>query len=125
MAANPGVIFAYHNAIYQPVSHYWQQVPTISEALIAHENVHLARQGKTEEGTQLWWHQYLTDVDFRYNEELLSHRAEYQHMILNAVNRNQRRGALHIVAKKLASPLYGRMKTEKQCQLDILENDDD
>jgi len=108
MAAKPGVVFAYGDKIYVPSG------KALSPELIDHENIHCARQ--LEIGVELWWDKYLSDVNFRYFEELLAHRAEYQCMIARAPNRTARRLALKVVAQKLSSRLYGGMVTMDQAK---------
>lgn len=113
MAVNDGVIFAYDNAIYNPSG------GEISPALQVHEAVHARRQ--REIGVDHWWHLYLCDEKFRYEEELLAHRAEYHKaMDLARRSRQQKRSCLRVVAKRLASPLYGKMASKKKAMLDIL-----
>jgi len=114
MADKPGVIFAYNGAIYVPCG------SNVSEPLQAHEAVHCKRQGNTEDSTIEWWDTYLRNAEFRYNEELLAHRAEYFKAIEISRNRNQKRHALKSISKKLAAPLYGRMVTRSQARNDIL-----
>ncbi len=114
MADNYGVVFAFNGAIYSPSGN------EIPYSLIKHEEVHCARQGGTEAGSIEWWEKYLKNMEFRYSEELLAHQAEYRACIENALNRNMKRRALKQIAKRLASPLYGKMVTKKQAQLEIL-----
>lgn len=109
-ASGSGVIFAYAPDIYAPGG----QVPA---QLIAHEEVHIQRQ--QDIGVENWWALYLTDAKFRYDEELLAHRAEYRHMISADTSRQVRRSALKIVAKKLCAPLYGSMVTVQQAMKDL------
>lgn len=114
LAASPKVIFAYHPNIHVPCG------SKLPQALIAHEMVHIHRQELV--GVEKWWDDYLAMPAFRYQEELLAHRAEYQSMISGMVpNRNMRRSALKIVAKKLAATLYGNMVSPKQAAEDIME----
>lgn len=113
-AAAPKVIFAYHPNIHVPCG---QKLP---QALLAHEMVHIHRQELV--GVEKWWDDYLIMPAFRYQEELLAHRQEYVTMISGmAPNRNMRRSALKIVAKKLAATLYGNMVSPKQAAEDIME----
>ena len=114
MANNGRVIFAYHDTIYNPSK------LTLSPSLIAHENIHLIRQGKTEEEAMEWWGNYLTDPDFVYKEELIAHVAEYLDMAMRARNRPERRRALKYVAKKLASPLYKTGLTPNKAAKEIM-----
>ena len=99
------VIFAWGYIIYNPMN------INIPPQLVAHETVHGARQIKDIAG---WWRRYIDDDAFRLAEEILAHRAEYRSLIKNALNRNQRRSALKATAKRLSSPLYGRMMTQSR-----------
>lgn len=108
-----GVIFAYDNTIYVPTG------GIITPHLMAHESVHGERQNKL--GIKKWWSNYLHDMSFRYNEELLAHRAEYLSMIAETPNRATRRSALKFVAKRLASSLYGCGGGAKQAADDIFK----
>lgn len=97
-ASRPGVIFCYGDTIHNPSG------GAISEALIAHERVHSLRQGDDPAG---WWQRYIADRSFRFYEELAAHQVEYLTMS-RGCGRAQRRHALHVIAKRLAGPLYGR-----------------
>ncbi len=112
-AMTKGVMFAYDGAIYNPSG---QAIPP---QLIAHENVHLERQKII--GAEVWWSRYLTEPEFRYYEELLAHRAEYKWLIGAALNRQERRTALVLTAKRLASALYGSMVSVNRAKEDILD----
>lgn len=109
-AVKEGVIFAYGDRIFNPSG---IQIPP---SLLDHERVHCERQRMM--GVDAWWNKYLVDPKFRYEEELLAHRAEYAKASEGA-NRQQRRYHLHHIAKRLASPLYGRVRSLEQCKKDI------
>lgn len=109
-AVNRGVIFAYAPYIYVPSGN------KLPPQLIAHEEVHIRRQEK--QGVENWWFAYLTDPAFRYEEELLAHRAEWEKLTEGA-NRQVKRAALKEIAKKLAAPLYNKMVTRAQAEEDI------
>lgn len=96
-AVNPEVIFAYDGNIYSPSG------KTIPPALLAHEEVHLNRQ--VMHGANGWWEHYITDHDFRYNEELLAHVAELK-MQLVSKDRNYGAALLMRTAMRLIAPLY-------------------
>lgn len=115
-ASMPGVIFAYNDAIYVPSGN------DLPLELIAHEMVHLARQKEHIGGAEGWWDDYLVSVNFRFMEELLAHRAEYQSLIARAMNRKARKMALLHVAQKLAAPLYGNMVSVKQAKAWLTED---
>lgn len=93
---NPGVLFAFDGNIYNPSG------SVIPPALIAHEEVHLNRQ--RDAGPTQWWDQYLIDSEFRYNEELLAHAAEFK--VQRAGDRNASARLLMATALRLVAPLY-------------------
>jgi hypothetical protein len=103
----PGVMFAYDGNIYNPSG------IVIPPALIAHEQVHLDRQkamgprplSTTQySGADLWWDRYLEDCEFRYNEELLAHVAEFK--MQKSSDRNVSASLLMRTALRLIAPLY-------------------
>lgn len=110
-ASGPGVVFAYGYSIYVT-----GRIP-LQPAILAHELVHCERQIRM--GVENWWSNYLVDKSFRYDEELLAHRAEYQALVENVPTRQQRRRILADIAKKLSAPLYGRMVTFEQAKKDL------
>lgn len=93
------VIFCWGHTIYNPMN------IEITDELIAHERVHSARQERT--GIEPWWKRYLVDVEFRLDEELPAHKAEYQHYCRYHPDRNARARFLEYTAQRLAGPLYG------------------
>ena len=91
-ARRKGVMFSYGSIIYAPHG------TRVSPALKAHEGVHGERQ--LEIGIEKWWDQYIDDKQFRFHEELLAHRAEYDWWrTFKAANR--RRMALYDIAQRL------------------------
>lgn len=95
-AAEPGVIFAWGDAIYNPSG------IVIPPALLAHEAVHGRRQYI---GIELWWDEYLTDPEFRYAEEIPAHAAEF--IALGSLrDRNYRAKVAMATARRLIAPLY-------------------
>jgi hypothetical protein len=106
-ADGPGVMFAYDGNIYNPSGN------VIPPALIAHEQVHLDRQkamgprplSTTQySGADLWWERYLEDSEFRYNEELLAHAAEFK--VQRTRDRNFVARLMVDTALRLVAPLY-------------------
>ena len=95
-ADGPGVLFAYYPNIHNPSG------IVVPPALVAHEEVHLHRQ--RDAGPIRWWDQYLTDTEFRYNEELLAHAAEFKAQ--RAGDRNASARLLTATALRLIAPLY-------------------
>ena len=106
---SPNVIFTYGGTIYSPNS---KKIP---EHLIQHELVHSRRQGDDPDS---WWKSYIEDIDFRFQEELKAHEAEYESCL--KYGRNVRKRQLKIAAMHLSGSLYGNMVTKKKAEELIL-----
>ena len=105
------VMFAYDGNIYNPSGN------VIPPALIAHEEVHLRRQ--TTVGADHWWEHYLRDSEYRYNEELLAHVAEFKAQ--RVTDRNFVARLLLATALRLVAPLYNYQppRTLQQAMKDL------
>ena len=106
-AANKGVIFTYGNTIYNPTG------GPVSDELKAHEAIHCARQGNDIAG---WWDRYLSDPEFRLDEELPAHRAEYRRFLFTHRDREECNAYLLRISERLASPLYGHLVSPNQAR---------
>ena len=106
------ILFAWGDRIYNPTG------IVVPKELIAHELIHGERQGTDEARIVAWWEKYLTDSQFRFDEELPAHKAEY----LALVKRHSNKRVLYLdyVAEKLSAPLYGNMVTKKEAATAIL-----
>lgn len=103
------IIWSWGDVIYNPTN------IDISRELLAHEAVHGVRQ--IAHGLEKWWDLYLQSRDFRYNEEVLAHRAEWQHLAKWGKADAKR---LALVAGRLASPLYGNMLDPADAEFELL-----
>lgn len=106
--AKPGTFFCYGRAVYIPNG------GNLSPSLMAHETVHADRQTAYPGGPAAWWERYLVDPQFRFDEELPAHVAEYR--CFDGDTRNQRRFMLRQIAARLSGPLYGRLVTMHQAK---------
>lgn len=97
---NEGTVFAFAPNVYVVGR------GRLHPAIRAHERVHFKQQGKDPEG---WWKRYLSDDQFRYDQELAAHRAEWHHVRANVRDRNDRATTLRQIGGRLSSPLYGSM----------------
>jgi hypothetical protein len=104
----PSVMFCYGDTIYAPGG------IVVPPQLIAHEAIHSERQGDSPGD---WWHRYLHEIEFRYSEELLAHRAEYAAMLTSPL----RKRYLKAIAKRLSGPLYGHANTFEKAKHAIQE----
>lgn len=107
------VLFAWGDTIYCPVP------CPIRPHLLMHEKAHGARQIET--GIEEWWKRYLSDPEFRLEEEKIGHLAEYQWLADRCASRADRRRNLSHVASRLSSALY-RYKITKDEARRFLEN---
>ena len=96
-------IFAYANQIYNPGRQ------TLPVWLIEHEKVHFQQQADI--GVRKWWDRYLSDVEFRLNQEMPAHRREYFEFCKVNADRNSRSMYLQQMARRLAAPMYGSIIT--------------
>lgn len=103
------IIFSYGNVIYNPKG------GTITPELMVHEEVHGGRQQAM--GVDNWWDKYIADPEFRLNEELPAHRAEFRLYCANHRDRNARARYLMQIAQRLAGPIYGGCVTYTQAKL--------
>lgn len=104
------VIFSWGDIIYA-------RIPDLHPAILVHEGVHGGRQTDILD----WWARYMVDPAFRLAEEIPAHIAEYAWWKAHG-NRHERRAALVIIAKRLASPLYGSMTTRSHAETILRKN---
>lgn len=100
-ARGQGVMFTYGGTLYVPGGTH-----LVTPALLAHEQAHSVRQLGLHPAD--WWNIYLVDKIFRLEEELVGHRAEYQHLLKQFTGKFLDQHVRH-VCERLSGPLYGRM----------------
>ena len=103
------IIWSWGDVIYNPTD------IDIPRELLAHEAVHGVRQ--LAQGLEQWWDKYLINRDFRFEEEKLAHRAEWQYLAKWGQGSAERLG---LIAKRLASPLYGNMLHLDDAEFELL-----
>ncbi len=91
------VVFTYGDTIYAP-----NGVP-IPDHLLAHEEVHAFQQANPDE----WWEKYLTDVNFRLEQETEAYQMQYRAFCKHHKDKNARFRFLHSVTTDLSSKIYG------------------
>lgn len=110
-AKKDGVLFAYGEDIFNPSN------AVIPKWLIAHEELHCARQTNPE----AWWQRYLFDREFRYQEELVAHTAEYRSACRAMKGGSMSKaGLLDRTARRLIAPFYGYRISLHQALQDVL-----
>ena len=111
-------IFTWNDTIYNPSG------AKLPQWLIAHESVHMQQQAEDPES---WWTRYLVDPQWRFEQELEAHRAEFNVYCISPgalMNRNKKRAFLKALARRLSSPIYGRCATYQQCRMAIKRGPD-
>lgn len=103
-------IFAWDGTIYNPSN------GVLTTPLIEHEMVHFKQQnGKPEE----WWNKYLSDIEFRVQQELEAHKMEYRSFCKENKDRNKQAKYLFEISRRLASPMYGNVMSIKEAMRKI------
>lgn len=108
---NPRVIFTYGDTIYNPGG------GKIDPSLMVHEEVHMLQQGDDPQG---WWDKYVTDVQFRLDQEVEAYRTQYKFYLENycmkngKVRRSRLSKFIRRVAGDLSSSIYGGIVTYDQ-----------
>lgn len=97
----PNAIFAYGFYIYNPGG---RPLPPYK---MVHEMVH--GQQQLEVGVEWWWDRYMEDKDFRLQEEIPAHHADYKSFCRHYKDRNQQNDYLNHLAELLSSELYGNL----------------
>lgn len=87
-------VFTYGDAIYNPSGR--ELLPDV----IYHESIHAEQQGNAPD---LWYTKYLSDPDFRYEQELEAYGKQYQY----AVDAGARGKMLDWLLEKMALALSG------------------
>jgi len=96
------IVFSYFPDIYNPSG------KTIYADLMIHEEMHLAEQERM--GVDKWWHKYLHNKDFRFEQEIIAFAAQYAYG-LKAYKRKVADKMLSDFALSLSDGIYGKMNT--------------
>lgn len=92
------VVFTYGDTLYNVPKGY-----KLPDHLIVHESVHVRQQVDPAE----WWNRYITEPEFRVEQEIEAYGAQYRYFEEHFADRNARATFLFGLAKDLASPAYG------------------
>ena len=103
-------IFCYGNAIHNPFGRH------VTPDLEVHEGKHSEQQGSDPEH---WWMKYLTDKDFRLEQELEAYAVQYLFALKYVKNRQLTEWLLGNMAKALAGPQYGDMLNVGEAEVQI------
>jgi len=90
-------IFPFSNIIYNPSG-----LP-IPQDIMIHEVKHIAQQGNNPEA---WWKRYITDKQFRFDQELEANQEQYKFVCKVLKDRNQRTRALLTISRNMSGEVY-------------------
>jgi len=93
----PDAVFAYYPNIYNPSG------KVMFEDIVEHEKAHLERQEKI--GVIEWYNKYITDQEFRLNEEIIAYSKQY-YFLKSKIRNRELKEALQEMAHALAND-YG------------------
>ena len=102
-----GIVYAYGGKIYAPDNNN-----DLGYDIHEHERVHFA-QHERHGGSEAWWDRYLSDVQFRLDQEVEAYCAQLAYIDAH-FGRQSRRHSRDYICSTLASPMYGNLVTKKQ-----------
>ena len=102
------VVFAYGDILYNPTG------AEISSDLRVHEETHSQQQKDFRGSVEMWWKEYLSNPEFRLDQEAKAYRAQYIFYMKEnggqkSRGRQVRRTFLHKISTDLSSSLYGKI----------------
>ena len=109
------LVFTYFDGIYTGT--------VLHTDVFVHECAHYIRQGDGADELQAkdWWMKYMSDPEFRYQEEMIAYREQYQFILrLAKGNRQTAFNAAKGLAMELSGPLYGNLRSFNTALGDIL-----
>lgn len=107
-------IFCYGDTIYNP----WKR--NVTPDLEIHEEVHFKQQGTAPD---LWWDKYLSDEQFRLNQETEAYGEQYKfaQKLVDEIRggSKMKKWALESMAKALSGETYGSLLTYHEAEAKI------
>lgn len=103
---NKGTVFTYGQTIYA------KEMP--DTPLMEHEKIHVIQQMTFPGGPDAWWAKYLSDTDFRLNQEIEAYSVQYYTAASMTKDRNRLFKYLHSLATTLSSDMYGGLLSTKE-----------
>lgn len=82
--------------------------------LLQHELTHCQRQKFDKGSAKRWFELYMTDDNFRLQEEVLAYRSQFEFCKRVFKDRNKRTKILWALAKELSSPMYGSIINHRE-----------
>lgn len=106
-----GTIFTYGDTIYSP------STASLPDHLIKHEETHMQQQTNPDE----WWQRYLTDVEFRIEQEVEAYHNQYEFYKNEVRDTIKQQQLLMSLAADLSSDMYGGIISFEDAMKRIVE----
>lgn len=106
------VIYTYGDTIYVPGN------TDLAEHLIVHEEVHEKQQG---DAVVSWWERYLSDDEFRLQQEIEAYREQYKYIQMTVRDGNIKIRLLYKLSSDLSGSMYGSIVTFSEARDLILD----
>ena len=106
-AINSTTVFTYGDTIYNPNS------CPLDTPILTHEELHSRQQG---EDPKAWWDKYLSDIEFRLEQELAAYQVQYWVQCKFIPDRNTRALNLQRLAETLAGSMYNNLISVKRAK---------
>lgn len=117
-----GILFAWGDRIYNPSG------VKLQPWIIEHEKVHGLRQlsdtslPTPEDSVRKWWTQYIQSPQFRIQEEVPAHQAEWEAFSSQGAMRHEDQAHyLEAMIDRLSGPLYGSLVSKQEAENYILK----
>lgn len=81
-----------------------------------HEETHVMQQGNNPED---WWDRYLTDVEFRLQQEIEAYGRQYAYVKSHTRGDTTHKQVLFMLAGDLSSPMYGNLLDHNKAEASI------
>ena len=107
------VIFTYGDELYVPQG----EKTKLDNPLMKHEETHSRQQ--LAMGASWWWDRFLSEPQFRLEQELEAYREQYKAM--SGLSPDKRAGYLTHIARDLSSEIYGNLMSFEQAVQVITE----
>lgn len=113
LGEHENVVFTYGDTLYVPQG----EKTKIDKPLMAHEETHSRQQ--LEIGVQWWWDRFISEPQFRLEQELEAYREQYKAMQNMAAQK--RANYLTHIASDLSSEIYGNILSFEEAVAVITE----
>lgn len=103
---NKGIAICYGDIVYCKID--------LGPDVLVHEAVHADQQRKM--GIEAWWEKYITDIKFRFEQEVEAYKAQVKWYRGSLYDRELRFKCIKHVVNDLSSAMYGNLCTAEEAK---------